>query len=487
MISVPKRMQDYAAFLSQDQHRPQQKFIATILPSLFVAKSLMLTHIARTGRGFPDDASVISENEANNSRVIDTRTKYLSRNLASDRLDMSAVFDRFQELIAPTLQRDSGRGITVVVDETDYRKEYARPERPRGMQGATHVRDGSRSTKNEADVPMGYPGITVEAVLPNGNSLPLAHWLFSRDMADPLAGHSHPSDMRAHAHVLGRVAATVGPRAWWAFDRGYAAKTYFALLDSLQLRWLTRLQVESAGGARHVQVAVGATLKIIELVETVPLHYDRKVRHGSGFVTLRMGLQKVFLPGEDIARTLLVGQFPNAKRFAFLASEWMGDKQEVAHLLQGLYRKRWLVEEVHRHMKDSRGWGFDVEDFRVLSLVAIQRLVLVAMLAAGFTALTRDHADGPLLASQAPVLKRNAKHPRMDCRYGLTVVIATKLEDWLVGWWKTRSRPRPVRRAGPSLEELLARAKRSEQNALRALARRKRNVAELSRRLAEGS
>lgn len=489
-------MQAYSDFLSQDQYLPQRHFLTGFLTGLLVAKSPMLTDILRAGEGFPAKLpGRVANYDADTKREMDTREHYLSRNLASPRLYMNDMLDRYYEKIEPILTRDDGRGVTIVVDGTDFRKESAQPDHPRGMQGATYVRDGSRSTKAKADLAMGFPGVTVEAVLGGGNSIPLAHWIYSREEADPLAGRIFLSELQATEYVLQRVASHVGSRAWWTFDRGYASRKLFGVFDTLHLRWLCRIQTGTAlAGSRHVEDQIGLVHKISKLVESVKLPYTHPMPGGD--VEIHLGLQKVFLcdeqgVAETVARTLMVGQIGSATRFAFMASEWLGDRGEVADMLRSLYKLRWTVEEVHRHMKDRNGFGFALETFRVLKFRSIQRMGLLAMLAAGFTALTQAEAEAEgditkqTAGSRTP--RRSKKRPVKNFRYQLTEVLGRALESSFIAWWKERARRRVElkrRRATPG--ELAERAKRSLANAIRAVTRRKRELAAALRRVVAG-
>ncbi|MDP2308834.1 MAG: transposase [Pseudomonadota bacterium] len=471
MLLVYKKIKDYAGYLSQDQHVPQQKFVLAMLPALFVGHSLMLSHLAKAQQ----NPLLTKEN---NKREYDTREHYFSRNVNSARLDMDAILQRYYKLIEPVLHRNRGRGVTVVTDGTDYRKEWARPDRPRGMQGASHVRDGSRSTRAKADLTMGYAGITVEAALPDGTQVPMAHWLFSRKLPDPLTKKRWRSDEQATEQLLERVAPLVGSDAWWTFDRDYASNIYFNAFDKLKLRWLVRIQNNGQAAKRRVRAENGIVWSVEELAATLNLPYTRHTRGRDGEpLTIRMGLKKVFLKEEsssgverwqETARTLLVAELNGSPtKFIVLVSEWDVDKQEIAEQIRKEYRRRWTVEETHRFVKND--WGFKVEHFRVLKLVAIQRVVFFAMLACGFMALL--NVDKPE-AVQELVGCAWAQGEAKDPRYRLTQVIGLLVVKLITKTWVRFHRRRalePPPETPDRLRDRLRNAQRAVTRAQKAL------------------
>jgi hypothetical protein len=310
MGAVPAELSKFVAFLSQDQqHKPQQNFLADVLPALFVSGSLMLSKIAEAFG--PPPPGVPRERE------YDTREHRLSRNFSNNRLDLGKLLDRYYETIAPLTTRDDGEGVTVAYDGTDYRKEHARPHRLRGMQGATWVRDASRSTREVTNLATGYPGITVEATLADGNQVPLAHRLFSRKAEDPLAGRTFLSDAQADEDMLTRLTPHVGAKAWWTFDQGYAGMVHLDMFDRHRLRWIVKFPSRGEHGKRHMRVQGGITVKVKDYAPLVPLPYTREWGRGRKKKAIRMGLVKVWLRGEDgrwqdRPRTLLVGYINDA-------------------------------------------------------------------------------------------------------------------------------------------------------------------------------
>ena len=80
---------------------------------------------------------------------------------------------------------------------------------------------------------------------------------------------------------------------------------------------------------------------------------------------------------------------------ALLVSELLQGKDAILEAAR-VYGRRWKCEEETRAMKDSRGWGVDLEDVRALFLRGIQRLALLIAILYTFLALVRGMGDDVL-------------------------------------------------------------------------------------------
>ena len=452
MVSVRKRIAVFTEYLSQDQYLPQRKMLGLLLPALLGTRSPVLMEIGTKCMVPAGGWHGLSKIET--KRAKDTHEHYLSRHLANPRLDMLALLDRHFELIGPPLLEKQGKGVNFVVDGTDYQKAWARPKRPRGMKGATRVRDGSASTRETATIGMGYPAITIEASLPNGVQMPILHWLYSREDADPITGERYLGDEQVLHAVLKRVAPLVGEKSFVCFDEGYAGHGSLLAFDALKLPWVVRVPSTGGSGRRWIQDDTGMEWHLDEMVCRMDLPFSRRRVVGRGKETLdiRLGVAKVYLkeessrpsaPWQTRARTLVVVEVNGAaKRMALLVHDWLGDTEEVVELIRSEYRRRWRVEESHRLNKSD--WGFKAENFRVLTLRAIQRLVLLCMLISTFVAHFRDKE--PDRARTLAGRSFAAGDVPRDPRYRLNQVIGDILKRWLRA---TIGRRAPGRRRGP--------------------------------------
>lgn len=469
--SIPRRMQEYVRAITAGQHLPQQKFVGTILPAMLASHSLVLGRIGET---------LMREGGA---RSYNTAEVYLSRNLRSKRLNDLGLLEAYLGLAKDILQRKEGAGVNVAVDGTDYAKPFARPNRPKGMEGCWYTHDGSASKKDPKATGMGFPGIMIEASTPEGNQIPLLHRLFSRRVRDPLTGKSGLSDNQFLADGLKLVASTVGSRAMWSFDSGFFGAHNRRAFDELNLRWIVRIPLDAQGGKLLLQTEDGFVMGARDLAYTIQRPYVIETTEGAEKkpLTIRMGLIKVRDRLESGSarrdqwstreRTLVVAQFNDHPVLsAMLCGEWLGDSAQIVSLLHLEYKRRWRIEESFRLSKDTRGWGGSVERFQVLKLRAIQRVVLLWMMACGFVAWMRD-MDTPGMLCLALRVHAPGSVPK-DPRYRIYRAIGSVFAKWLpTHWRKTHAfgpRGPPPAPDEETLRRRLKNARRAVERALRA-------------------
>lgn len=485
MSPIVREMEKYVLALAYDQHEPQRKFLRLYLPAILTGGSLVLGRITEALARRPRAKIRLNEKQAPSreaKRLYDTLEHYFSRHLQRPRLDVTSLLNRYLEAISSMLRRDDGEGVNVAVDGCDFAKEKARPHRPRGMQGATIVYDGSRSTKTNKAKVMGFPGLTVEASLPTGNQVPILHWLYSREMKDSVTNDPWRSDPKTWQRIVSLAAPRVGPRAWWSFDRGFASNDMFEFLDGLKVRWIVRIPAEGPAGTRSARNADGIELPIDQWASILRSGFTVQVPEGRDkkkILTITMALAKVQLRKEssrgrsawsDRWRTLLVARFDDAETpMVLLASEDLDHTMETAELLRTEYRRRWRVEESHRLAKNDEGWGGDVEGFRVLQFRSIQRAIFGWMFASGFVALLRDRYPKSMEA-----LASEAHAPGdlpTDIRYRLNAAVGEEFRDWLPREWKRR---KPVSKEEAKRVPEEATLRDRLRNAERAVARARR-------------
>lgn len=374
MPSVFDRFRAFAADLETGQFAPNAKWLREMLTGIFLSKSLMLSKIGRAadGRSRSDDPNWM--------HVIEKR---LSRNLLSERFNEQAFMSAYWPLVERRTRADEGEGVVIGVDYTDAQKPFAQPDHPKGMQYACRCRDGSKKEKG-----LGYPIAMFTASLPNGQYMPVLAHVYSYD--DPaFMGSSEP---KVFMQCMSEVAPHVGRRAWWAMDRGYENHRYFAHLDALERRWVTRVRVSDR--VQHPQTVftesgektdvralsrargAGSRTRVTRKVN------GRSVVHELERFTVYLSDQKTSPRAVGQRRTLLVArrlrQGKAAKEtLTMIASEWVGTDEHAEEIF-GVYVRRWKVEEATRAAKDSRGWGVRLEDFRSLKFDGIRRLVMLA-------------------------------------------------------------------------------------------------------------
>lgn len=360
----------------------------------------------------------------------------LSRQLRSDRFDDAALERALLEHVRPLACASDGEGLTIAVDRTDIAHPYARPDRPAGMEHVCVCFDGSRKQRT-----VGYPLVQIEAT--NGElSVPVLYRLFSYNAPDYVEGDEPSVFLRA----VGDAQPYVGSLATWVFDRGFDATVYFAGLDRLGLRWVIRLKDRS----RKVLDKRGRIEWARDAAEATQTPFALHLRSADGRKeTLAVGGRAVRLLGPDghpeaKERTLLVVRLPAAagqrRQMHLLADRVLGTKKEKLDAVRH-YLRRWDVEESTRWAKDSRGWGFRLEDIRLLSFRGIQRMIWMILIAYLFTIRLRLGA-GRLIEKLHLLTRVKAfRDIPADPRYRLLAGIRDALRRaprWAIERWLTQ-------------------------------------------------
>lgn len=385
---------DWCARLSADQHKPQRKAIADFIYGIAASRSVMISEVARA----------LDEGNA-----IGSTFRRLSRNLNTDRLDDEALHGAYLRTVAELTARDDGEGVVVAVDYSDLAKPFARPDKPRGMEGVCACFDGSKGKKG-----WGLPMVEIEASLPSGVSLPLVAKPFSYRTAD------FRSQGKTFLDEMANVAPYVGPRAWWTADRGFDSSRHYFGLDKLGCRWVNRLQISTPDkrnqSERHLFAVDGKRYGVFDLACQTVDRYPLASKSKSGRnLKLRIGARKVWLTDQKRepspkgpARTLIVVWGYGKAPICLLASEHLTGRVAIIQAVEA-YARRWSVEVAIRAQKDSRGWGLRLEDVRALKLRGVNRLCLFATAVYGFLAFVQEArrlasdqlADAALAASRS--------------------------------------------------------------------------------------
>lgn len=381
-MGIAAALGEVCADLSRDQYVPNQRWIADMVKGMCISRSPMLSEI---GRALEEETA-----EGDPRRLIHTE-KRLSRGLNSDRLDDLALRRRHLERVSRWTRRADGEGTVIAVDYTDLSKPYA--NRERGMEGVGACWNGS-----DHETGTGYPVVQIEADMGDVQAPVILH-PFSYDEI------AKSSQTNVFLDQIRIAAPYVGKRAWWTSDRGFDNTRYFNGLDALDLRWICRLQY-AIKNQRDLFVADWRCLSVEDAaLEVIPrfkmeITAGRKRAKGSGKATIKLeiGHRKVYLsdqknPAHAVgkARTLIVVWGFGKTPLALLASEHLEGKAAILEAARA-YGRRWKCEEATRAMKDSRGWGVDLEDVRALTLRGIRRLALLAAILYAFLATLRTDA-----------------------------------------------------------------------------------------------
>lgn len=374
MGGLLRALDQFCADIGADQHKPNQRWMADMLKGMTIGRSPMLSEIGRALEEVDEDGEP--------RRLIHTE-KRLSRGLNSDRFDDDALLGRHLVEVARWTRKDRGEGVVMAVDYTDLAKPYA--DLDDGMQGVGWCWNGS-----DHEVGIGYPVVQIEADT-GAAQIPVILRPFSYQDKNFVEG----SQTLIFLEQIALAAPYIGARAWWTADRGFDNGIFFDGLDALGLRWVIRLQY-GIKRQRSLYLEDGRELRVdaaaLEAGRAFKMQIKagRKRTKGSGknVIDLEIGAMKVFLEDRKTARTLVVVWGFGKEPVALLASEYASDKDTVLEMARA-YGRRWKCEEQTRAIKDSRGWGVDLEDVRALTLRGIQRIALLTILLYTFLASVR--------------------------------------------------------------------------------------------------
>ena len=419
----------FADEMSQDQYKPQRKFLREALYGVISSGSVMLSSIGRAlhcRAGWDEDDA----DQRFGGSLYNHTEKRLSRNLNSDRLNEEAIERRYLEKMAPLLQRDGGAGVVVAVDGSDICKPYADRRAGRGMEYVHYKYDGSvRADSDGNKLTLGYPIVEVDASLPDDTRIPLAYRVYSTEAPDYI------SELREFEAAIQQVKPHIGPEAWWAADSGFDGNNYFQVFDDTTDNWVIRLNL-GRREARHLQdedlrhgplsarVVAERTRPSFEIDWT---NSRRTRRFAIGYRSVRtttMRGSKRIAAGP--MRTLVVVRGLSNQTVALLVSRRLRSDEEAADAVEA-YLRRWGAEEFNRAVADSRGWGPRLEDVRAMKLRGVRRLTLFAVIAYGFLAWMQREAVPTVNRLLRRVLAPR-QQPR-DGRYRLWAELAAVLRD----------------------------------------------------------
>lgn len=348
---------------------PAQRFVRDMVGGMIASKSVRLTKIGETlGEAVQPDST----------------ERRLSRNLGAARVDYGALHANYLRRATTRLIGD----VTIAVDLSDVIKPYARK-----MEGLATVRDGSRSTKDNAVLGNGYQALGVHGLTRDGDQavhVPLHFEVFSLSM----------DVLLSERIVLRQAMATIAPfvpaDALWVFDRGYDASKDFELFQESGVQWLVRFK-----GNRHIEVD-GLIASVDDMARDearTPSPYKmkltRRTKNGrTRQIAIRYGAVPIRLPERDWPLWLVVVRGFGQKAFTALTNHPCDTEPALRRVVLA-YGQRWSCEESFRFLK-NQDHGFDLEDLRVLRYEPIRRLAFLALLAWGFIA---EIAGGALAAA----------------------------------------------------------------------------------------
>ena len=294
--------------------------------------------------------------------------------------------------------RDFDKRTAIIVDDSDIIKSRARC-----MEGLKEVRDGSTGTNDQ----LGYDLLNIVAYQDSGDGYeikPLCSRLIARDIE--LDSVSQFTEDR-----LIDINLASGGKGVYIFDRGYDTRTYLSFLNDNGMNYIIRSKAERG------LVVDGAERPFREVAQSVHLSYRYKLEDsnqhlkcGIKRVSIRLNPHPVKHP--DIIDTwLVVAQFSkNAQGkegvfyfFCDFPGEPTLNTEMIIEKAIRMYRMRWKIEEVHKHIKQTYGW----ENIQLIGYIRLQNMNHLLLLTMSFLYSLKRFAYKYLQAFPAIMKYRN--------------------------------------------------------------------------------
>ncbi|MDP3014567.1 MAG: transposase [Candidatus Subteraquimicrobiales bacterium] len=259
----------------------------------------------------------------------------------------------------------------IIVDDSDIVKSKAKC-----MEGLKKVRDGSTGKHDQ----LGYDLLNIIAYRDSGDGYeikPLCSELIARDM-------EQDSLSQITEDRLIDITLASGNKGVYIFDRGYDRRTLFGFLQQNAMNYIVR-----SAGARGIIVG-GAEKSFIDVAKSVEL--DHKYVIADSKQTLHCGIKRVSIRlnphpvkhPDTIDTWMVVARYsPDHKGrsgYFYFFCDFPGQPdlsaEKIIEKAIIMYRMRWKIEEVHRHLKQSYGW----EKIQLTSYTRLQNMNQVFLL-----------------------------------------------------------------------------------------------------------
>jgi hypothetical protein len=231
---------------------------------------------------------------------------------------------------------------------------------------------------------LGYWTVQIEAGNGTGDHLPLCQELFStQDPAYQALGEN--AWTRTFQSAIERVLAHLGHEGIWLMDRGFDDTFWMSWMHANVQQTVIRMKANRLvhpGTKQEKAMNVGRLAETLEARHTTQIRYVDKSNHQEKFRSIPFTWAPIWVEGVDHALYLIVAH-TGRKRPLLLVTDHRPESSEDAGELIQAYLERWGSEEVTRACKQLTG----LERIRVRSLLAMRRLLWLAMIAVGIQAL----------------------------------------------------------------------------------------------------
>lgn len=342
----------------------EKKFVKDFVKGIVISKSCILRRISQS---------------LNESISLDDTAKRLRNHLSKPNLS-KILSDNHLFNQCKKIKCDS----VIVFDPSDIVKNYATK-----MENLSKIYDGSNNTTCN-----GYNVLDAISIDKNGDELNIS----------PLISdlHSNTEDPGALKQKLfdriNDIQVYSGNKGIFAMDRGYDDRKTFAYLDENEASFVIR-----AKGKRKL-IHKGKELDFIEVAKKVKLKNVFK----TGKTKIKVGAIKVGIRTNphprkkpDIVNVyLVVGRYVGKNKdgferdkgyFYLFCNFYKMDKntslEVIAEKALKIYRLRWKIEEVHRHIKQDYRW----EDMQLMTWDRLKNLNTLLLLAVSFVYTMKEY------------------------------------------------------------------------------------------------
>lgn len=181
-----------------------------------------------------------------------------------------------------------------------------------------------------------------------------------------------------YSHVI-----LAGHKIRFICDRGFDDEKTFAFVTSLDEEFVIRLYhdrtLEVQQGKKRAQKLLSEVVKEIPRPIRFDAWFKIRGRWRKSYVTV--GYRRVWLPGHDRPYWLVVSAVYGINELWILLTNVPITDTQQAKEIWFNYRRRWRVEVTFRFLQEE---GLHWEDFKVLDLEPIRRLINVVLIAALF-------------------------------------------------------------------------------------------------------
>ena len=344
----------FSQFLSKFKYGvtvPEHKFLKDMCLGILKSQSVICLRVA----------CMLNE-QVTVKKVCERFTRHLNKESLKSKLQSMTIEEQC---------RDINRDTAIIIDDSDIVKFRAT-----NMEGLKKVRDGSTGKSDK----LGYDLLNIIAYQESDEGYeikPISSDLFSRDLElDSL--YQTTEDRLVEITIASRN------RGVYVFDRGYDKRYLFSFLQQNSLNYIIR-----SAGVRGL-ITGGIEKSFLEVAKSVSLDQEYKLEKGNQHlkcgikrVSIRLNPHPVKHP-ETVETWLIVARYSKDKNgksgFFYLFCDFPGQpnlsQSEIIAKALKMYRMRWKIEEVHRHMKQAYNW----ENIQLISYTRLQNMNQVLLL-----------------------------------------------------------------------------------------------------------